>query len=254
MTEVEKNLALTMYSSGQSPYEIATELKTYPNKIRRLLLAAKVDIRDKSESQSLALKRGVRKHPTAGKQRDAATKLKISEKMTKSWQSTSPEERERRADQAKKQWDKMTIDEKENLRALAAKAIRVAAKDGSKLEKILLKSLNDSGFGVQFHREGLIPNEKLQLDLFIPKQNIAIEVDGPSHFFPIWGEESLKQHLRADAEKNGLLISKGFHVIRIQCRSKTVSQSKQRLLVANIVTLIKSLEGNINASLFELQV
>jgi very-short-patch-repair endonuclease len=255
MTEAQEKQALSMYTTEQkSPYEIPRELGTYPNKIRRLLMLSNIEIRDKSESQSLALKRGVRKHPTAGKQRDEKTKLKISEKMARVWSETSVEERERRAEQAKTQWEAMSIEQRENLQTLAAKAIRVAAKDGSKLEKSLLKSLTESGFEVQFHREGLIPNEKLQLDLFIPKQNVAIEVDGPSHFYPIWGDESLKKHLKADAEKTGLLISKGFSIIRVKCISKTVSQSKQRALTLAIVEIVKNIKNKLGATLYEIEV
>ena len=56
-------------------------------------------------------------------------------------------------------------------------------------------------------------NENLEIDLFIPALKTAIEIDGPAHFLPIWGQQSLERHIRADAQKAGLLINRGFVVL-----------------------------------------
>ena len=110
-------------------------------------------------------------------------------------------ERQRRSELSKKQWAEMPEYEKANLRKLAAEAVRKASKEGSKIEKFIYEGLTKLGYEVIFHKRGLIANDKLEVDLFLPTMNIAIEIDGPAHFLPIWGEESLNRHIRADAQK-----------------------------------------------------
>ena len=53
----------------KSTYEIAQELKTYPNKIRRALNTLGVPLRDKSAAQTVAINSGRHEHPTRGKKR-----------------------------------------------------------------------------------------------------------------------------------------------------------------------------------------
>ena len=80
----------------RSTYDLAKELGTYPNKISRALKALGVPMRDKSSAQSAALSSGRHKHPTKGKKRSEATKIKISDGMHTDWKEMDSEERERR--------------------------------------------------------------------------------------------------------------------------------------------------------------
>jgi very-short-patch-repair endonuclease len=50
-----------------------------------------------------------------------------------------------------------------------------------------------------------------------------IEVDGPSHFLPVWGEDRLQKQMKADLDKNGLILSKGFVMIRIKALKTRLS-------------------------------
>jgi len=218
-----------------SPYEIAEKLSTYPNKVRRRLVKLGVVLRDKSTSQSVALSSGRHKHPTKGLKRSESVKIKISEGLATNWANMSDENREKRVQQGRDYWKSLTDLEKQNLRRAAAVAVRKTSKTGSKLENFLLKSLQNLGYVVEYHVEDLVKNEKLQIDLYLPKLGIAIEVDGPSHFFPIWGEDSLKRHQASDRQKNGLLMSKGFKIIRIKHISKKLSQKGERDLLAAVV-------------------
>ena len=59
----------------KSTYEIAQDLKTYPNKIRRALNTLGVDLRDKSSAQTVAIESGRHEHPTRGKKRTEAEKV-----------------------------------------------------------------------------------------------------------------------------------------------------------------------------------
>jgi very-short-patch-repair endonuclease len=63
----------------------------------------------------------------------------------------------------------------------------------------------------------------------------AIEIDGPSHFLPIWGEQKLQKHQKADNRKAGLLMSAGYVLIRVKQMTKTLSQHKLRLVSERVL-------------------
>ncbi len=222
--------------------QIAQIVGTYPNKIRRDAKILGCDKpRDKSQAQSIALKSGRHKHPTKGTKRSEDTKFKISESVAKSWDNLTVEERQERSDIGKKQWDNMSREEKINFKNAAGKAIREAAKSGSKLERYIHSQLIKHGYEVEFHKEHFIVNERLQIDLFLPKMKIAIEVDGPSHFSPIWGIKTLKRNQRADNEKTGLLLSRGLVFIRIQ-QTKSLSQKYKRDVLTRLLTVLENIK------------
>jgi len=55
----------------------------------------------------------------------------------------------------------------------------------------------------------------LRFDIWIPEEKLAIEVDGPFHREPIFGEEKLKRTQYLDALKDRLAAEAGIHLIRI---------------------------------------
>lgn len=226
----------------RSTYEIAEACNTYANNIRRLLLKYGIPIRDKGEAQTEALRHGRHKHPTEGTKRSEKTKIKISERVARSWSVISDEERDKRIAIRKKNWDAMPEEQKEAFQKMALEAMRKAAEEGSKLEKYLLVELRRCGYNVQFHRTHLTINEQLQVDLFIPELKTAIEIDGPTHFFPIWGEENLAKHLTADHAKTGLLINSGYVVIRIKNLLKNFSKIHFRQALTNVLQLLQYIQ------------
>ena len=207
---------IKMYNEdNKSTYEIAEALGTYPNKIRRTLKKHGYELKDKKTAQQNALKSGRSPHPTKGKTRSLEEKIKISGGLVNYWEDMSDEEKERRAAQAKVRWEEMPQEQKEKMRTRGIEAIQRSAKEGSKLERFLLDRLGKLGYEVKFHQM-LIPAEKLEIDLYIPSLKTIIEVDGPSHFLPIWGEERLQKQMNADLRKSGTLLSKGYVVIRVK--------------------------------------
>ena len=222
--------------NNRSTYWISEKLGTYPNKVRRALKFLGVDLKSKSEAQSNALKSGRHKHPTKGRKRTEEERIKISEGMANHWENMSEDERDRRIALAKKQWEEMTENEKSELRSMAAEAVRRASQEGSKIEKFLKEGLTSEGYDVIFHMKGLIPAENLEVDLFVPSLKTAIELDGPAHFLPIWGEDSLQKNIRSDAKKSGLILSKGYCMIRVKQINKNVSEKSKRKTLALILT------------------
>jgi len=216
--------------NNRSTYWISEKLGTYPNKVRRALKFLGVDLKSKSEAQSNALKSGRHKHPTKGRKRTEEERIKISEGMATHWENMSEDERERRIALAKKQWEEMTENEKSELRSMAAEAVRRASQEGSKIEKFLKEGLTSEGYDVIFHMKGLIPAENLEVDLFVPSLKTAIEIDGPAHFLPIWGEDSLQKNIRSDAKKSGLILSKGYCMIRVkQINKMYLKKAREKL-------------------------
>ena len=241
--ETSRFLIKQYVDNGRSTYEIAEELDTYPNKVRRMLLKLGVELRSKSVAQSNALNTGRPKHPTKGTTRSEEDKVKISEGMYNHWCNMTDDEREKRSEQAKKQWKSMSLQEKENLRKAAAEAVRKAGKEGSKMEKFLHRELTEGGYSVIFHKKGLIPNDRLEVDLFLPELKVAIELEGPSHFFPIWGESNLRRHVRADAHKSGLLLSAGYVIVRIKHLTKSVSNKSQRVMLESVLGCLEKIKA-----------
>lgn len=227
----------------RSPQDIAKEWGTYPNKIRRELIRYGYKLRDKSEAQIAALKSGRHKHPTKGEKRSDDTKIKISEKMAKNWESMDETEKTRRVELGKKQWDAMSEADKTNFQQLALDAVRLTTQEGSKVEKFLLKNLQKKGYEVSFHSEHILPNTRLQTDLFIPKHRVVIEVDGPSHFLPVWGQENLEKNIDADNKKNSLLLTYGFVVIRVKHIAKTTSEIHKRKLLTEVLKVLENIES-----------
>ena len=240
-----KEFIIDQYTNHKkSTYEIAQELKTYPNKIRRALNTLGVDLRDKSKAQTIAIQSGRHEHPTKGKKRTEAEKIAISNGMATYWDEMEDKERNRRSKLSKKQWEEMPEEDKANLRKLAAEAVRKASKEGSKIEKFIHEGLTKLGWEVIFHKRGLVSNEKLEVDLFIPSIKTANEIDGPAHFLPIWGEENLQRHIRADAQKAGLLINRGFVILRVKNIIRNLSQKNMRETLALVAQELEKIKDD----------
>jgi very-short-patch-repair endonuclease len=242
-SQKHKEFLIEQYvSKKKSTYEIAQELNTYPNKVRRALKALGIDLRDKSQAQSVAIASGRHEHPTKGKIRTEAEKIAISDGMHSYWQNMEDEERDRRSELSKQQWASMSDEDKANLRKMAAEAVRRASKEGSKIEKFLHEGLTKQGYGPIFHKKGLIPNENMEVDIFVPSLKTAIEIDGPAHFLPIWGEENLQKHIRADAIKAGSFINRGYVVLRVKNLIRNLSSKNMRDVLDLVVSTLSNIE------------
>jgi very-short-patch-repair endonuclease len=238
----EKEIVQMYVEKNLSTHAIAKIYNTYPNKIKRILNKLGIQLNNKSLAQKLAIKSGRTKHPTKGTKRNQETKNKISDSVHNNWKKLSQKEYQKRVDTAKKQWYNMTENERDNLKNAAAKAVRQAARNGSKMEIFLTKMLQQEGYDTIFHKTGLIPNDNLEVDIFIPAINTAIEIDGPAHFFPIWGEDNLQKHISADNRKTGLLLNHGFVIIRIKHLTKNLSEKNKREVFDCLMVELKRIE------------
>lgn len=237
--ENHKQLIKWYVDEKLSASEIAKKLGTYTLKVTRALKFLKIEIRDKSETQALVLEKIP--HPTKGKRMSEETKQKISTSVHNKWKSFSDEKRLAIKEECKRRWDNYSLDHIEALRAASVEGIRRSSKEGSKLELYLMQGLRDNGYKPHHHFNPH-EKEKLEVDIYIPELKVAVEIDGPSHFFPIWGDDALAKVTKADSEKNGLLALNGFCVIRIRNLVNKATDVLKRNLLKNLIEVLEDVK------------
>jgi len=249
---------IDMYvEENMSTRAIADTFSTYPNKIRRALVSSGIELRSKSDAQKEALKSGRHSHPTKGKPRPEEVKDKISISLEKAWSEVSDKERSRRSALAKKQWENMPEQEKIDLRKKASEALFLTIKEGSKPERFLYEKLQQAGHEVFLHKKDMIEGKKYEMDLFLPEISTIIEVDGPQHFEPVFGEKTLREYVKHDIIKNGILIRRGYCVVRIKYLCTTFTRAAGRRLWNLVEPVVHQIENKFppqNKRLIELEI
>ena len=220
-----KEIIYQYYTECKSIREIAKDNQTYPNKIARALKDAGQELRSKGEAAKLAVDSGKIKPPMLGKKRSQDEKNNISKKRASKWKEMSEQELESFKEGAKTRWDSRSHEKKLDIQQKAGQALRRASTEGSKAEKFLYEQLTRDGYDVIIHKVGLVAGEKFEVDLYLPKLNVAIEIDGPQHFSPIYGERNLSRNIKYDAIKNGALLSRGLCILRVKYLIKHNSDS-----------------------------
>lgn len=245
---------ITEYTEqNKSINQLSREFNTYPAKIFRLLQKNGIEIRGKSEAQKNALESGISKHPTMGKNRSESTRKKISEKNANIWKNKSEEDKEEFKNKARENWHKKSADERIEMGKKAGAGLRKASIEGSKAEHFVQGKLEESGYKVHVHRKDI--GGQYEVDIYLPDYQVAIEIDGPQHFLPVFGEERLAKNIKYDTVKNGILLSKGIKIIRVKYIKKHSSQKILNDLwegIKNALTLIK--ENKNSKNLIEIEV
>jgi very-short-patch-repair endonuclease len=221
---------------------IAKEFGTNETKIRRALKFLGVEIRSYAEAQSIAIASGVAKHPTKGKKLSKKTIDLISANRSQAWIDLSESEKQKFRDTKKDQWEKMSESAKSELRAAAYAAIRESAEIGSKTERYVSAALEEEGYGVIIHARNLIQSQALEVDMFIPDLKTAVEIDGPSHFEPVWGEDRLRKQQSADTVKQGLLLNNGYVLIRVKQLDRSMSVKRMKDVYELILLELRKIE------------
>jgi len=226
-------LKVEYFDKERSTTSIAAEYGTNPKRISRLLKKHGYKTRSRSEAQKLVV---VDLHPTRGKTRTDEEKIAISKGGADSWD----EDRKAAASAAaKQQWDLRTEEERQRISSKAVKGLREAAKNGSKMEHKIVEHLQANGNTV-LHHDMALPNEKLEVDIWVTNKDVIIEVDGIFHVEPVYGEEKLRKTQDADLRKNNLLIKNGFAVVRLIITKKHISDNDYRIIQDKVLQLIES--------------
>ena len=217
--------------------EIAKLCGTYANKVRRDAKKFEIKSRDKSEAQKSALQSGRHSHPTKGTKHTEETKIKISESVAKDWENMTEDQRDKKREEAKKRWDAKSEEEIRQFSQAAGDGVRKASKEGSALEHFLLNELIAAGYKIEFHKKQWVGRENLEIDLYLPELNVALEVDGPSHFENIWGADNLAKNKQRDNEKSGLLLGRGCVILRVRQKKGLTNKYKRDILASVLETL-----------------
>jgi very-short-patch-repair endonuclease len=222
------------YATMSCP-EIADKHNTYVNKIIRILKRNGVKLRSYSESTKLTREKGT--HPTAGRPQPDDINLAKSKKMVDRWANLGEDERERVRQKSKRNWEKKTPEEKAALLQKGTKKCRETTHRGSKLERYIAQFLIEQGIKVEFHKN-LMSYGRLEVDIYLPKYKTIVQVNGPSHFKPIWGQESFDRQIEVDKQKLALVLRSGFLLIQVNMRKQTNSQALYRKAALNVCSLL----------------
>lgn len=83
---------------------------------------------------------------------------------------------------------------------------------------------------------------KLELDVYLPELSLAIEVNGPTHYQPIYGEESLKATINRDKLKAAECKSLGITLIVLDISERHYSWRDARIHLESLYAAqVKSL-------------
>lgn len=222
--------------------EIAKLIGASSSTLQRQFVRLGIVCLSKSEIQKHLLESGKLEHPTRGKETSQETKDKISDAIAEAWK-TSEKMQTAISEAAKEQWANMKPAEKAERLAKASDGIREAAKNGSKLQNFLKDGLKDNGFTSLKDKVAVLPNQKLEFDIFIPEIRTIVEVDGPSHFRPIWGNDVFQKNLGRDNQKAGLALNSKFYFIRVK-QTKNFSHRYGSKLLILLIDLLKRIKTN----------
>jgi very-short-patch-repair endonuclease len=220
------------FNKERSTTSIAEEYGTNPKRISRLLKKYGMQARTRSEAQKIVV---VDQHPTRGKERTDEEKIAISKGGANSWDD---DRKKVASDHAKRQWEDRTDEEKQRISSMAVLGLRKAAKYGSKMEHRIVERLRAEGNTV-LHHDMALPNENLEVDIWVTNKDVIIEVDGIFHVEPVYGEEKLRKTQDADRRKNGLLTKNGFAVVRLIITKKHISENDYRVIEEKVLELIE---------------
>lgn len=223
--------------------QIAEEEKTYANKIRRELKKLGFTLKSRSEVQKQSIKEGRRKPPMKGRRHSFSTREKISQQNHDSWKNADEDKKEKRRQNGRDAFKKKDKEDKAAFVEKGRKALLETTKTGSKLEQGLADGLILEGYHVNVHRKNFFGERELEIDLFLPKIKVAIEIDGPSHYSEIYGEEALEKVRGRDDRKNSILLQNGCVVVRVRNYVRNTTLSVVKDAIALVLPYVKKLES-----------
>lgn len=222
----EQEVRRLYYQEGLSMRGVATKIGVPLATLSRYMDRHGMTTRSKASAQKNYLK--TNHHQMKGRKHTDETKKKISSSLGEFWDHLTDEQREeikRKIGSAwKRKWESMSEQERRlMMEGLASKAKEVQGQ-GSRLERFVAQELRKRGYTVEERSTNYTAGKSFEVDLALPKECIVIEIDGPTHFLPIYGEEHLLLQQERDARKDELINSTGYSVLRIQDNNGPLSQ------------------------------
>lgn len=227
MVEINAQIVRELYvEQGLSMRKVAEQVGVPLATLSRFMKKQGISSRSKGEAQKNFLKEN--DHQMKGRRHTAETKKKISSSLGEFWDSLSDEEREEVKKKIGSAWRRKWAGMSDSERKLMMEGLSSKARDaqgqGSRLERFIAEELRNRGYVVEERTTHYTAGKDFEVDLALPKELIAIEVDGPTHFLPIYGEEHLEQQRERDARKDEMINAVGYSVLRIQDNNGPLSQ------------------------------
>ena len=194
--------------------------------LSRFMKKAGIPMRTKAQAQKNYLKDN--DHQMKGRKHTDETKKKISSSLGEFWDGLTDEEREevkRKIGSAwKRKWEAMTEQERKLMMEDLSLKAKEAQGQGSRLERFIAEELRKRGYTIEERSVNYTAGKDFEVDLALPVEKIAIEVDGPTHFLPIYGEEHLEKQQERDARKDEQVNAVGMSMLRVRDDNGPLSQ------------------------------
>lgn len=234
-----------------STYQVAEKLGCNQSHIVRMRAKYNKDnpknaikTRSKSEAQKEYVNR-TGKHQRIGTTHSDESRESISDSMRKIYDSERGNEiRDKIAEQRQTEWYNKSQNERTQILQNLKQSSRAKAQSGagSNFENFLAEKLQEHGFKLEQRTQNYTPGKKFHVDIALYMDKIIIEVDGPTHWQPIYGEEELKKVQAKDQGKDNTLTANGWNVLRVQDSSGSLSRARF-VRVLDAVNEIKKYTG-----------
>lgn len=227
MVEINEDDARRFYQDeGLSMRQLAAKLNVPLATLSRFMKKHGITSRDKAEAQKNYLKD--HEHQMQGKKHSDSTKQKISKGLGEFWDKLSEDDKEELKKKIgsawRRKWQQMSdTDRRAMMESLSNKAKEMQGQ-GSRFERFVAEELRKRGYAVEERSVNYTAGKQFEVDIALPKERIAIEIDGPTHFLPIHGEDHLKEQQERDARKDELITGTGMNMLRIRDNNGPLSQ------------------------------
>ncbi|MHA2063107.1 MAG: DUF559 domain-containing protein [Candidatus Thorarchaeota archaeon] len=227
MAEINEQDVRRLYlNEGLSMRKVAQTIGAPLATLSRFMKKHGITARDKGQAQKNYLKNN--DHQMKGRKHTTETKKQISASLGDFWEGLTDDEREkvkRKIGSAwKRKWESMSEQERKlMMEGLSSKA-KESQGQGSRLERFIAEELRKRGYFVEERSTNYTAGKDFEVDLALPTERVAIEVDGPTHFLPIYGEEHLEHQQERDARKDDMINGIGYSVLRVRDNNGPLSQ------------------------------
>jgi len=227
MPDINEQVVRELYvDQGLSMRKVAEQMKVPLATLSRFMKRHGINARTKADAQKNFLRDN--DHQMKGRRHTDETKKKISHSLGDFWDGLDDEQREevkRKIGSAwQRKWAKMSDTERRTMMEGLASKAREAQGMGSRLERFIAEELRKRSYLIEERSTNYTSGKDFEVDLALPKECIAIEVDGPTHFLPIYGEEHLAQQQERDGRKDEMINAAGYNVLRVRDNNGPLSQ------------------------------
>ncbi len=223
----------------KSTVAIAKATGTYPEQVRRALKKHNIPVRSRSKASRTFYKNGG-VNARKGYEFTEEEKERASITAKEFWLSEESEDaRKKIAKASKKYWKTVPKSEKKKIVERLHQACREASQKGSKAQLTLAAILAEKyDYYVQTGVVQIAGLGDLEVDIALPHEGIAIEVDGITHFEDVYSDDRFERAQEADQRKNDQLTGVGWSVIRVQLHCERFSRGSCLLAAEQLHEMI----------------